>query len=226
MEHSWYSGSTALHPSVGKTDPAYTKFDTSGTYSWLKAPRYRDKPMEVGPLARMLMAYDNGNGVDEAVTAVKYFLDQTGLGPDALYSTLGRTAARALETLIIADAMQVWLDQLDFSQPVSQSWTMPAQAEGMGMNEAPRGALGHWINIQNQQIGNYQMVIPSTWNFGPRCTNDLRGPVEEALIGTPVADPAQPLEILRVVHSFDPCIACAVHVIDTRNDRKYEVRVN
>jgi [NiFe] hydrogenase large subunit len=226
VDHSWYAGGTALHPSVGKTDPAYTKFDTSGTYSWLKAPRYQDKPMEVGPLARMLMAYDNGNGVNEAVTAVKYFLDQTGLGADALYSTLGRTAARALETLIIADAMDAWLDELNFSQPVFLSWSMPTQAEGMGMNEAPRGALGHWINIQNQKIGNYQMVIPSTWNFGPRCAGNARGPVEEALIGTPVADPAKPLEILRVVHSFDPCIACAVHVIDTRNDRTYEVRVN
>jgi len=226
VAHSWYSGSSALHPSSGQTVPNYSGFDIAANYSWLKAPRYRDQSMEVGPLARMLMAYNNGNGLEQAVTAVKYFLGQTGLGADALYSTLGRTAARALETLIIADAMAVWLEDLDFNGPVSLSWTMPARAEGMGMNEAPRGALGHWINIENQKIGNYQMVIPSTWNFGPRCANNLRGPVEESLIGTPVADPAQPLEILRVVHSFDPCIACAVHVIDTQNDRTYRVRVN
>lgn len=226
VEHSWYSGSAALHPSGGQTVPDYTGLNTDANYSWLKAPRYQDQPMEVGPLARVLMAYDNGNGLDEAVTAVQYFLDQTGLAADALHSTLGRTAARALETQIIADAMEVWLDDLDLNGSVSQSWTMPAQAAGMGMNEAPRGALGHWINIQNQKIGNYQMVIPSTWNFGPRCAGNHRGPVEQALIGTPVADPSQPLEVLRVVHSFDPCIACAVHVIDTQHDRTFEIKVN
>ena len=222
VSHSWYSGTGALHPSSGETVPDYTGFDTGSDYSWLKAPRYRDQPMEVGPLARMLMAYNNGNCPQEVLTAVEYF----GLDTDALNSTLGRTAARAMETQLIADAMLVWLDQLALNQPTSLSWTMPAQAEGMGMNEAPRGALGHWINIQNQKIGNYQMVIPSTWNFGPRCAGNKRGPVEEALVGTPVADPSQPLEVLRVVHSFDPCIACAVHVIDTQNDRTFRVKVN
>jgi [NiFe] hydrogenase large subunit len=226
VSHSWYAGSGALHPSGGQTDPQYDGYNTSGNYSWLKAPRYQDQPMEVGPLARMLMAYNNGNGSDEAVTAVNYFLEQAGLETNALFSTLGRTAARALETQIIADAMDVWLDDLDLNGSVSRSWTMPAQAQGMGMNEAPRGALGHWINIQNQKIGNYQMVIPSTWNFGPRCSSNFRGPVEKALIGTPVADPEKPLEILRVVHSFDPCIACAVHVIDTQKDRTFRVRVS
>ena len=226
VEHSWYAGNAALHPSNGETVPNYTGFDTGANYSWLKAPRYQDKPMEVGPLARMLMAYDNGNGFDEAVTAINYFLEKTGFGADSLYSTVGRTAARALETQIIADAMEVWLEDLDLNGSVSRSWTMPAQAAGMGMNEAPRGALGHWINIENQKIGNYQMVIPSTWNFGPRCAGKKRGPVEQALIGTPVADSSRPLEVLRVVHSFDPCIACAVHVIDTQNDRIYRVKVN
>ncbi|MGD8664958.1 MAG: nickel-dependent hydrogenase large subunit [Desulfobacterales bacterium] len=226
VEHSWYSGSTALHPSNGQTVPNYTGLNTEASYSWLKAPRYQDQPMEVGPLARILMAYNNGNGLQEAVDLVQYFLDETGFGADALYSTLGRTAARALETVLIADAMTVWLDDLDLSGSVSQSWTMPAQAAGMGMNEAPRGALGHWINIENQKIGNYQMVIPSTWNFGPRCANKNRGPVEQALIGTPVSDTSRPLEVLRVVHSFDPCIACAVHVIDTQKDRTFRVKVN
>jgi [NiFe] hydrogenase large subunit len=226
VEHSWYGGSTALHPSNGQTVPNYTGLNTDASYSWLKAPRYQEQPMEVGPLARILMAYDNGKGFQEAVDVVQYFLDETGLSAGDLYSTLGRTAARALETVLIADAMAVWLDQLDFNQPISSSWTMPAQAAGMGMNEAPRGALGHWINIENQKIGNYQMVIPSTWNFGPRCAGHKRGPVEQALIDTPVADSSRPLEVLRVVHSFDPCIACAVHVIDTQNDRTFRVKVN
>ncbi|MGE5310132.1 MAG: nickel-dependent hydrogenase large subunit [Nitrospirota bacterium] len=223
VKRSWYAGDTALHPSVGETVPSYTSLNTAERYSWLKAPRYQTEPMEVGPLARMLVAH--GSGQAEARRAVDDFFGTTGLPTNALYSTLGRTAARALETQIIADAMGQWLDQLQFGGSTFQGWRMPAAAEGMGLNEAPRGALGHWIEIQNQQIANYQMVVPSTWNFGPRCASGKPGPVEQALIGTPVADPERPLEILRTVHSFDPCIACAVHVIDTHRDKMYKVRV-
>ena len=127
---------------------------------------------------------------------------------------------------MIAKAMDGWLNLLQQGGNVFQPWSMSASATGYGLNEAPRGALGHWINIQNGVIGNYQLVVPSTWNFGPRCMADKPGPVESALVGTPVADPQRPVEILRTVHSFDPCIACAVHVIDPRQDRVYVVRAN
>ena len=230
IKHSWYGSSRTsappLHPAQGETLPKYDEFNTAARYSWLKAPRYQSQPMEVGPLARMLMAYRNGQGSQEAVTAVNFFLKEAGLGVDALFSTLGRTAARALETQMIADAMEVWIEDLAVGGRIAESSSMPVQASGMGLNEAPRGALGHWIEIQNGQIGNYQMVIPSTWNFGPRCDGDYRGPVEQALIGTPVEDPEQPLEILRVIHSFDPCIACAVHVIDSRSSKTYTVKAS
>jgi [NiFe] hydrogenase large subunit len=142
-----------------------------------------------------------------------------------MYSTIGRIAARALETQVIAGAMGAWLSQLQPGASVLQSWSMAASASGYGLNEAPRGAVGHWLRIENGAIGNYQLVIPSGWNFGPRCSADKPGPVESALVGTPVIDPKQPVEILRTVHSFDPCIACAVHVIDRREDFTYSVSV-
>ena len=224
VRHSWYAGTDARHPSTGETAPNYTGLSTSDRYSWLKAPRYQNEPMEVGPLARLLVAY--GSDMPEAVDAIDDFLSVTGLTLADLCSTLGRTAARALETQIIADAMDDWLDQLAVGDSIFRSWSMPLQAAGMGLNEAPRGALGHWIEIGDQKINNYQMVVPSTWNFGPRCAADKPGPLESALVGTPVADPARPVEILRTVHSFDPCIACAVHVIDPRSDRTYVVRVS
>jgi [NiFe] hydrogenase large subunit len=179
--------------------------------------------MEAGPLARMLVAY--GKNQPQAVDAINGFLNATGLAIGDLHSTLGRTAARALETQIIANEMFAWFDDIQTNGATYQSATMPMQASGMGLNEAPRGAVGHWIDIQNQKIGNYQMVIPSTWNFGPRCAADKPGPAESALVGTPVSDPARPVEILRTIHSLDPCIACAVHVIDPHNDKDYTVRV-
>jgi [NiFe] hydrogenase large subunit len=224
VRHSWYSGSTARHPAVGETVPAYTGLDTADRYSWLKAPRYLSEPMEVGPLARVLVGYKRKNSA--FVQAVDRFLGRTGLEVDALYSTLGRTAARALETQIIANAMGGWLDQIDTSGSTRISWTMPAQASGVGLNEAPRGALGHWINIDNQTIANYQMVVPSTWNFGPRCAANKPGPAESAIVNTPVHAMNQPLEILRTVHSLDPCIACAVHVIDPDGNDVYTVKVS
>jgi [NiFe] hydrogenase large subunit len=221
--HSWYDGNTARHPSAGQTIPNYTGLETSDRYSWLKAPRYKGEPMEVGPLARMLVGY--GLGRDAFVNTVDNFLSRTNLTPAALLSTLGRTAARCLETKIIADEMNGWLNELATGGSTMKSWTMPSQASGMGLNEAPRGALGHWINIDNQVIANYQMVVPSTWNFGPRCAADKPGPAESALEDTPVMDISRPLEVLRTVHSLDPCIACAVHVIDPQENEVYTVRV-
>jgi [NiFe] hydrogenase large subunit len=170
----------------------------------------------------MLVAY--GKNVPAAVSLVNDVLQYAGLTAADLHSVLGRVAARAIETKIIADAMDTWLNGLDPAGVSLITPTIPASAMGMGTNEAPRGALGHWINIQNSKIGNYQMVVPSTWNLGPRDANDVRGPVEQALIGTPVADPSKPIEILRVVHSYDPCLACAVHVIDPKRDKTYIVK--
>jgi [NiFe] hydrogenase large subunit len=218
---SWYSGA-ALHPSTGQTAPSYTGYDTAARYSWLKAPRYNGEPMEVGPLARVLVAY--AKNVPSVVSAVNAVLADTGLAAADLHSVLGRVAARALETKLIADSMDGWLSQLNPTGETMVTTTIPAAASGTGFNDAPRGALGHWITIQDQKIANYQMVVPSTWNLGPRDANGKRGPVEQALIGTPVADPAKPVEILRVVHSFDPCLACAVHVIDTKKNASYTVR--
>ena len=231
VEHvarSWYDDQSAGHPWEGETLPAYTGLSTGDRYSWLKAPRYQNQAREVGPLARMLVAY--GRGVPEAVSTVNSFLSANGLDASVLYSTLGRTAARGLETIIIAQEMEDWLDDLEgnigsgnFTTRIP--WNMVSSANGVGFNEAPRGALGHWIHIQGGKIANYQMVVPSTWNLGPRCENDLPGPVEEALVGTPVADTSRPLEVIRTVHSFDPCLACAVHVFDPRKQRQSLVRV-
>jgi [NiFe] hydrogenase large subunit len=146
-----------------------------------------------------------------------------------LLSTLGRTGARAIETVIIGDGMYGWLNELQANllagkRQIYSDYTM-ASGTGVGFTEAPRGALGHWIDIQNDAIGAYQLVVPSTWNFGPRCADNIPGPLEQALVGVPVADASNPLEVLRVIHSFDPCIACGVHVIDLEKNEAYQVKV-
>jgi Ni,Fe-hydrogenase I large subunit len=199
----------------------------------LKSPRYDGEPMEVGPLARLLVAYGSGHArVKELVGAV---LAKLGVGPAALFSTLGRVAARGIETQVLAEKMDDWLSALadnmgrrelrihDNSKWEPSTW--PREASGAGFHEAPRGALGHWVHIVDGQIANYQCVVPSTWNAGPRDAGGKRGPYEEALLGTPVHDPAQPIEILRTVHSFDPCIACGVHVVDVQRRELARVRV-
>jgi len=227
VAHSWYSGTTSRHPATGQTVPAFTSLNIADRYSWSKAPRYGGDAMEVGPLARVLVGY--GLGKSEFVTAVQDFIGLTGLLEADLLSTLGRTAARAIETVIIGDGMYSWLNELQGNlisgnRQIYRSYTMSSGA-GVGFTEAPRGALGHWINIQNNAISAYQLVVPSTWNFSPRCASNIPGPLEQALVGVPVADPSNPLEVLRVVHSFDPCLACAVHVIDTEADQVYSVKV-
>jgi hydrogenase large subunit len=243
VAHSWYNyrggDDIGLHPSAGETQPNFTGpnppydlLDTDSKYSWLKAPRYDGLPMEVGPLARMVVAYASGHtGVRDAVDAT---LGTLGLGPEALFSTLGRVAARGIETLLIAQQMLGWIDELEANIRAGRTeihngtlWdpaTWPAEATGWGSTEAPRGGLGHWVQIQNGQIANYQAVVPTTWNGSPRDASGQRGVWEHALIGTPVADPEQPLEILRTVHSFDPCMACAVHILDA--DQREVTRVD
>jgi hydrogenase large subunit len=244
VAHSWYEyddDRVPLHPSVGVTRPKYTgpkppyeRLDTAAKYSWLKAPRYGEEPMEVGPLARLLVAY--GSGDKRVRELVGGALGKLGVGPGALFSTLGRVAARGLETQLLAEKMDDWLVELtdnmgrgelrihDNDRWDPDSW--PKDAVGAGFHEAPRGALGHWVHIEDGRIANYQCVVPSTWNAGPRDASGRRGPYEEALLGTPVADPAQPLEILRTVHSFDPCMACGVHVVDPARRELARVRVS
>lgn len=229
VARSWYEKGGAMHPWKGETKPEHGDYKPDdGAYSWLKAPRYEDEACEVGPLARLLVGYGKGDkGIQSLVDGA---LKSLGVPVTALFSTLGRTAARGLETLAIGDAMEGWIMELvenvkNGDTKTYEPWEMPETGMGVGLNDVCRGALGHWIEIENKKIKNYQYVVPSTWNFGPRCENRKKGPVEEALIGTPIADPKQPLEVLRTVHSFDPCIACAVHVIDPDSNEVYKVKV-
>ena len=233
VSHSWYEYSggdtNAKHPYQGETNPKYTGpkppyeyLDLDKKYSWLKAPRYDGKSMEVGPLARMLVGYAAGQ--PEIRAAIDGTLKKLNAPSAVLFSTLGRIAARALESQIMARHLETWVEELASNlahgkvaifNPVR--WdpsTWPASASGYGWHEAPRGALGHWVQIEGRSIKNYQAVVPSTWNAGPRDAQGQRGIYEASLLNTPVADPARPLEILRTIHSFDPCLACAVHVID------------
>lgn len=229
ITHSWYSGHSSANPNFGETVPNYTAFDTSDRYSWIKAPRYQGRPMEVGPLARVMVNY--GKRQSATVQQVDAFLQKLGLPLSAMYSTLGRTAARAIETKVIADAMVTWATQVRASSqstsamPNRRTFSMNSSGSGIGLNEAPRGALGHWVGYSGQKVTNYQMVVPSTWNFGPRDGSDVPGPVEQALVGVPVVDQERPVELLRVIHSFNPCIACAVHVFDPSTRKTYEAKL-
>jgi hydrogenase large subunit len=244
VAHSWYDYSggkdTGLHPYKGETQlnysgpaPPYEHLDTSASYSFLKSPRWKGNAMEVGPLARVLMLYASGHEPTKELAAKA--LGQLGLPVEALFSTMGRTAARALESKILADAMPGWYASLmanikagdvrTFNEALWEPATWPRHAQGVGFLEAPRGALAHWIVIDDGKISNYQAVVPSTWNAGPRDAAGIEGPYEAALKGQSIKDPKQPLEILRTIHSFDPCLACAVHVIDTDGEELIRVRV-
>jgi len=235
ISHSWYEYSdgdgSAKHPWDGETKlnytgpkPPYEQLNVDGKYSWLKTPRWKGNPMEVGPLARLLVAYASGS--KEVQDVVNSTLKTLNVPVGALFSTLGRTAARALETKLIAVWAKEFYNQLlanikngDIRTVNNEKWeptTWPAEAKGVGLSEAPRGALAHWIVIKDRKIDNYQLVVPSTWNASPRDGNGNRSAYEASLIGTPVRNADQPLEILRTIHSFDPCIACAVHVYDEK----------
>ncbi len=244
VAHSWYDyqagKDTGLHPYRGETQlnysgpqPPYENLDTAASYSWLKSPRWKGHAMEVGPLARVLMLYASGH--EPTKDLAHKALAQLDLPIEALFSTMGRTAARTLECKIFADAMPQWYDALmanikagDVRTVNDTLWepsTWPKHAQGVGFMEAPRGALGHWIVIDDGRITNYQAVVPSTWNAGPRDAAGIEGPYEAALKGQSVKDPKQPLEILRTIHSFDPCLACAVHVVDPDGEELIRVRV-
>ena len=245
VSHSWYDYSEGkakgLHPYDGETTfaydgpkPPYRQLDTEKGYSWMKSPRWRGKAMEVGPLARVLMLYASGH--KQTKELADYALKKLDLPITAMFSTLGRTAARTLETKIIGDQMQGWLDALvanikagETSVHNTAKWdpsTWPREAKGVGFMEAPRGGLAHWIVIRDGRIANYQAVVPSTWNAGPRDAQNQPGAYEAALEDRhKLLDPARPLEIQRTIHSFDPCIACAVHVVDPEGAELAQIRV-
>ena len=233
VTHSWYKGSGAPeHPYEGTTIPEYTGLEkkedgyaylkTDEKYSWIKSPLYDGKKVEVGPLARMVVGYVKGDA--RIKKYVDNFLKRSKLPITVLFSTVGRTAARAIETELMADVMFEWVDELAKNVAAGDlsTWTefdfdkVSVDCKGVGLAEAPRGALGHWVKIKDGKVENYQAVVPSTWNAGPRGPNGEVGAYEAAVIGTKVANPEEPLEIIRTVHSFDPCIACAVHVVDTK----------
>ena len=245
ITHSWYEyeagDQTGLHPYEGETKPKYSGPPTpweylqgEDKYTWMKAPRYNGMPMEVGPLARMLVAY--GSGHEEAQELVGEVLGRLEVGPEALFSTLGRTAARGIETVLLARRMEKWFDDLvgrikggDTATFNGERWdpsTWPATAQGYGYQDAPRGNLGHWIEIRDSKISRYQCVVPSTWNCSPRDGQGQMGPYEASLTDNhPLVDPERPIEILRTIHSFDPCMACGVHVLDANGEPVTEVTV-
>lgn len=231
VTRAWYEKGKALHPFEGETKPVQEnpKYNPDkGQYSWFKAPRYEGQACEVGPLARVLVAYAKSH--KDIKPLVDSTLKTLNVPAAALFSTLGRTAARGLEAVAIGGQMEGWVQELIGNLKKGEKQTfhtseMPDKARGFGLNDVPRGSLGHWINIENKKIKNYQYVVPSTWNLGPRDDKGNLGPVEEALIGTPVADPKKPLEVLRTVHSFDPCVACGVHIIDPDSNEVYKIKV-
>lgn len=205
--HSWYSSASGVHPLLEETTPDAAK---AGAYSWLKAPRYNNQVMEVGPLARVLVAFTRGSNA-AINTLVPYVLSQTGRTAADLNSVLGRHAARALECKVITDRCVAWLDALVPGASACNTFTIPQAGVGAGLTEAARGALGHWLQLTNGVISRYQCVVPTTWNASPRDDLGQAGAMEQALVGIPIADAASPIEAVRVVRSFDPCLSCAVH---------------
>ncbi|MCB1858962.1 MAG: nickel-dependent hydrogenase large subunit, partial [Gammaproteobacteria bacterium] len=245
VAHSWYDYSdgnqAGLHPYEGETqlnytgpEPPFQHLAVEQAYSWIKSPRWKNRAMEVGPLARVLMMYAKGH--EPTVELTDFTLKKLNLPVTALFSTLGRTAARTLESKVLADTMQDWYDDLvanirsgdvrTFNEARWEPASWPNKCQGAGYMEAPRGALGHWIVIEQGKISNYQAIVPSTWNAGPRDARGQPGAYEAALQDNHVLfDSAQPLEILRTLHSFDPCIACAVHLSDPAGKELLKIQV-
>jgi len=226
VKHAWYQGGKgALHPYDGETIPQYTDFQDDGKYSWVKAPTFNDKRAQVGPLANVLAMAAAGHEPTTRNLTTVLEMAGTVAGAEipvaALHSTIGRHAARAVRTAVLHEALeQQWVllmenigkgDYDTFNQPVFPE----GEVRGVGFHEAPRGVLSHWIVIRDGKIANYQAVVPSTWNAGPRDESDEAGPYEASLMDNPVAEPDKPLEVIRTIHSFDPCLACAIHMVDT-----------
>jgi len=233
IKHSWYDGDWDRHPWEGDTVPNYTDWEDNGKYSWVKSPTFKGEPAQVGPLANVLTMFAAGHEPTKkyATRMLETISSLAGakVGVDALHSTIGRIGARSIRCAVLYHTLKhQWNalienigkgDMTTFNAP-----TFPkGEQRGFGFHEAPRGILSHWVVIENGTIKNYQAVVPSTWNAGPRNSNDALGPYEAALIGNPVKDPEKPLEVLRTIHSFDPCLACAIHLVDT--DQNEIVRV-
>ncbi len=204
--HSRYSSPSNLHPSQGQTSP---QPDKQGAYTWIKAPRYGGKPMEVGPLARIMVGYSAGNA--DIKKEVDGLMAAAGVTLSQLQSAIGRHAARAIESKLLCRKIAGWLDQVDVSEKPRTECTIPENGEGVGLGEAPRGALGHWISVKGGKIDRYQCIVPTTWNASPRDDSGIAGPMEQALEGVPVSDEKNPMEAARIVRTFDPCLACAIH---------------
>ena len=203
---SWYAAQSSAHPFKGETIP---QPDKPKAYSWAKAPRYDGQPMEVGSLARLLIAHANNH--EPARSAVASLLQKTGHSPADLVSVMGRHASRAIEAGLLVNAIERWLQALRPDKPTCIPFTIPKLGQGVGLTEAARGALGHWLQIENGVVSRYQCVVPTTWNCSPKDSRGTRGPVETALVGTSIASEENPIEAVRVIRSFDPCLACAVH---------------
>ncbi|MCP4128676.1 MAG: nickel-dependent hydrogenase large subunit [Gammaproteobacteria bacterium] len=234
-KHAWYKGDKALHPFVGETEPDYTDFQDEGQYSWVKAPTFYGKRAEVGPLADVLVGVASGHeGYTKYLNQTMDILKAVSKNPDiplaAVHSTIGRHAARAIRCGVMMDTLNSqWQKLVDnigtgdldtFNAPVFPK----GEIKGVGFHQAPRGTLSHWVVIEDAKIKNYQAVVPSTWNAGPRDADGQIGPYEASLMDNPIADPERPLEVLRTVHSFDPCIACAIHMVDTEQKEIVKVK--
>lgn len=221
VKHSWYEdGTSGRHPTQGDTRPQYGK---DGAYSWIKSPRYGGKVHEVGPLARVAVNYAWGEPKTKEL--VDSSLAQLKAPASVLFSVLGRHLGRALSAKLIADALEKWVLELKPGEPAYVEYALPDEGMGMGLTEAARGALGHWIEIKDKKIANYQCVVPTTWNASPRDDNGTPGPVEQAIIGTKIRDESNPFEIVRIVRSFDPCIACSVHLVTPKGHDLGKFRV-
>jgi hydrogenase large subunit len=221
VKHSWYADSiSGRHPSQGDV---VLDEEKKGAYSWLKSPRYGGKVFEVGPLARIMVNYVADNPKVKGL--VDYTLTRANLSPDKMFSAMGRNLARALETKLIADTMVDWVLELKPGDPAYISYELPEESTGMGLVGAARGALGHWIEIKEGKIANYQVITPSTWNISPRDDEDKPGPLEQALTGTKIKDEDNPFEIVRIIRAFDPCLACSVHLLSPKGQDMGEFRI-
>ena len=238
VKHAWYDykgDDQARHPYEGQTNPQHTEFQDNGKYSWIKAPGFHGQRMQVGPLANVLAMVAAGHEPTQRhlnrVLQIASTVAGSQIPVEALHSTIGRIAARAVRCAVLLESLQNQWQLLinniakgdfdTFNRPVFPK----GEIRGFGYHEAPRGVLSHWTVIENGKIRNYQAVVPSTWNASPRDDADAPGPYEAALLDNPVANPEQPLEVLRTIHSFDPCIACAVHLVDAERQTRVQVQV-
>ena len=235
VTHAWYLGEGAQQPWKGKTDPYYTDFRDDGKYTWVKAPRYDGAPMQVGPLSNILVGYAAGHPLTRKWTDTAFerisSINSLKVTPQAMQSTMGRYLARAIRSAMLSElALQHWQlltnnilkgDDTTYNPPQFPQH----EVVGVGMHEAPRGTLSHWVVIDKGVFSNYQAVVPTTWNASPRDQKGVPGPYESSLLATPVADPVKPLEVLRTVHSFDPCMACACHTLDATGREIAQVKV-